>query len=87
MKQDYELVLNNRTIGSFSKCREGLDQAYRRAEEIIADRRDEIEMLAIYCVYSSESGEVEYAECVDEWEIEDMTCIDDRIFDYHGNIN
>ena len=34
MKQDYELVLNNRTIGSFSKCREGLDQAYRRAEEL-----------------------------------------------------
>ena len=87
MKQDYELVLNNRTIGSYPKCREGLDQAYRRAEEIIADRRDEIEMLAIYCVYYSASGEVEYAEFVDEWEIEDMTCIDDRMVDHRESID
>ena len=39
-------------------------------------------MLAIYCVYYSATGEVEYAEFVDEWEIEDMTCIDDRMVDH-----
>ena len=82
MKQRYELVLNHSTHDYYHKSREGLDQAYRDAEQVIADQRDEIEMLAIYCVYYSATGEVEYVEFVDEWEIEDMTCIDDRMVDH-----
>lgn len=79
MKVKYELIENGITQGSWDKCREGLEQAYEEAEQIINDRSEDLTELSIVCTHYNQLGGIEYCEFVDEWNMEDMTCIDDHV--------
>ena len=79
MKVKYELIENGITQGSWDKCREGLEQAYEEAGQIINDRSEDLTELSIVCTHYNQLGGIEYCEFVDEWNMEDMTCIDDHM--------
>tara|TARA_Y100000589_G_C27119963_1_gene615980 strand:+ start:92 stop:340 length:249 start_codon:yes stop_codon:yes gene_type:complete len=79
IKKKYELIENGITYDSWDGCREGLQKAYEQAEQIINDGTEHLTELSIVCTHYNELGGIEYCEFVDEWDMEDMTCIDDRM--------
>jgi len=81
IKKKYELIENGITQGSWDGCREGLEKAYEQAEQIINDGTEHLTELSIVCTHYNQLGGIEYCELVDEWDMEDMTCIDDRMVD------
>ena len=85
MIKKYELIENGtcNPHNSFSKCREGLDQAYQRAEQVIADDSTDHELwqLEIHCTTYDACGKVISSELVDEWEVEEgyRDCVDESM--------
>ena len=74
IKKKYELIQNGtcHPHDSFEKCREGLDQAYQRAEQVIAEDSDhELWQLEIHCTSYDACGKIVANELVDEWEVEE----------------
>ena len=71
IKKRYELVQNGICHDYFDKCREGLSQAYQTAEQMLAESREDIWQLEIYCVSYDGYGKVITCELVDEWETEE----------------
>ncbi len=72
IKKRYDLIENGICHDSFPKCREGLDQAYQRAEQIISDDSDrELWQLEIHCTSYDDSDRIVSTELVDDWEFEE----------------
>ena len=78
IKKKYELIQNGtcHPHDSFEKCREGLDQAYQRAEQVISEDSDhELWQLEIQFVTYDACGKIVACEIVEEFDVPD--CGDD----------
>lgn len=79
LKERYEILLDCSPFESFEKCRDGLEEAIDRVEELLLDGTPSEQMQLVY-VQEDASGEI--TECYDVYEI---TPLDMRGFEDEMN--